>query len=83
MCKKTVFVVMSAIVTAKRVISLKIQQNNDLSQRVTLKNVDFSLKPLKLLISGYHATAKTLISLNLQPICDLTLKCESNDVDFT
>ena len=38
-------------VTANSVISLKIQQNIDLSQRVSLKNVDFRLKPLKL---GFH-----------------------------
>ena len=35
-------------VTAKTVISLQIQQIIDLSQRVTLKSVDFRLKPLKL-----------------------------------
>ena len=34
-------------VTAKTVISLKIQQNIDLSQRVTLEYVDFRVKPLK------------------------------------
>ena len=33
--------------TAKTVISLKIQQNIDLLQRVTLKSVDFRVKPLK------------------------------------
>ena len=36
-------------VTAKTEISLKIQQNIDLLQRVTLKNDDVRLKPLKLL----------------------------------
>ena len=40
-CKKPVFVVTSAR-DRKTVISLKIQQNIDLSQHVTLKNVDFS-----------------------------------------
>ena len=44
------------------VISLKIQQNIDLSQDVTLKNVD---KTVKILISCYHATTETLISLKL------------------
>ena len=34
-------------VTAKTVISLKVEQNIDLSQPVSLKNVDFRLKPLK------------------------------------
>ena len=33
-------------VTGKTVISLKIQQNIDLLQRVTLKSVDFRVKPL-------------------------------------
>ena len=34
-------------VTGKTVISLKIQQNIDLLQRVTLKSVDFRVKPLQ------------------------------------
>ena len=34
-------------VTGKMVISLKIQQNIDLLQRVTLKSVDFRVKPLQ------------------------------------
>ena len=34
-------------VTEKTVISLKIQQNIDLLQRVTLKSVDFRVKPLQ------------------------------------
>ena len=34
-------------VTGKTVISLKIQQNIDLLQRVTLKSVDFRIKPLQ------------------------------------
>ena len=34
-------------VTGKTVISLIIQQNIDLLQRVTLKSVDFSVKPLQ------------------------------------
>ena len=34
-------------VTGKTVISLKIQQNIDLLQRVTLKIVDFGVKPLQ------------------------------------
>ena len=46
MQKNPVFVVTSAR-DAKTVISLQIQQIIDLSQRVTLKNVDFRLKPLK------------------------------------
>ena len=33
--------------TRKTVISLKIQQNIDLLQRVTLKSVDFRVKPLQ------------------------------------
>ena len=42
-------------VTANSVISLKIQQNIDLSPRVSLKNVDFRLKPLKL---GFHVNLR-------------------------
>ena len=34
-------------VTGKTVISLIIQQNIDLLQRVTLKSVDFRVKPLQ------------------------------------
>ena len=34
-------------VTAKTVISLILQQNIDLLQRVTLKSVDFRVKPLQ------------------------------------
>ena len=34
-------------VTGKTVISLKIQQNIDLLQHVTLKSVDFRVKPLQ------------------------------------
>ena len=62
-CKKPVFIVTSA---------LKIQQNIDLSQHVTLKNVDFSWKPLKLLISSHRAITKTLLSPKLQSNVNLT-----------
>ena len=44
--KKPVFVVSSAR-DRKRVISLKIQENIDLLQRVTLKSVHFRVKPLQ------------------------------------
>ena len=47
-CKKNLYLLSRQRVTAKTVISLKIQQNIDLSQRVTLKNVEFRFsKPLK------------------------------------
>ena len=46
-CKKTLYLLSRQHVTANTVISLKIQENVDLSQRVTLKNVDLRLKPLK------------------------------------
>ena len=46
-CKKNLYLLSCHHVTAKTVISLKIQQNIDLLQRVTLKNVDFRVKPLK------------------------------------
>ena len=58
-CRKNLYLLSRHHVTAKTVISLKIQRNIDLLQLVTLKNVDFSLKPLALLISGYRRTAKT------------------------
>ena len=45
--QKTLYLLWCQHVTAKTVISLEIQQIIDLSQRVTLKNVDFRLKPLK------------------------------------
>ena len=45
--QKTLYLLWRQHVTAKTVISLQIQQIIDLSQRVTLKNVDFKLKPLK------------------------------------
>ena len=45
--QKSLYLLSHQHVTAKTVISLKIQQNIDLSQRVTLKNVDFRVKPLK------------------------------------
>ena len=56
-------------VTTKMVISLKIQQNIDLLQRVSLKNVDFRLKPLKF---GFH--------LNVRPhnFTQITAKCQLN-----
>ena len=44
---KNLYLLSRQHVTPKTVISLKIQQNIDLSQRVSLKNVDFRLKPLK------------------------------------
>ena len=44
---KNLYLLSRQHVTAKTVISLKIQQNIDLSQRVTLKYVDFRVKPLK------------------------------------
>ena len=46
-CKKSLYLLSRQHVTAKTVISLKIEQNIDLSQRVTLKYVDFRVKPLK------------------------------------
>ena len=46
--QKNLYLLSRQRVTAKTVISLKIQQNIDLSQRVTLKNVEFRFsKPLK------------------------------------
>ena len=45
--KENLYLLSRQHVTAKTVISLKIQQNIDLSQRVSLKNVDFRLKLLK------------------------------------
>ena len=45
--QKNLYLLSRQHVTAKTVISLKIQENIDLSQRVTLKNVDLRLKPLK------------------------------------
>ena len=45
-CKKTCLL-SRQYVTAKTVISLKIQQNIDLSQCASLKNVDFRLKLLR------------------------------------
>ena len=45
--KKNLYLLSRQHVTAKTAISLKFQQHIDLSQRVTLKNVDFSLKPIK------------------------------------
>ena len=45
--QKSLYLLSRQYVTAKTVISLKIQQNIDLSQRVTLQNVDFRVKPLK------------------------------------
>ena len=45
--QKTLYMLLRQHVTAKTVISLQIEQIIDLSQRVTLKNVDFRLKPLK------------------------------------
>ena len=47
--QKTLYLLSRQHVTAKTVISLKIQQNIDLLQRVTSKSVDVRLKPLKLL----------------------------------
>ena len=47
--QKNLYLLSRQHVTAKTVISLKIQQNIDLSQRVTLKYVDFRVKPLKFL----------------------------------
>ena len=46
-CKKTLSLWSHQHVTGKTVISLKIQQNIDLLQRVTLKSVDFRVKPLQ------------------------------------
>ena len=47
-CKKaSICGLISTHVTTKMVISLKIQQNIDLLQHVTLKSVDFRVKPLK------------------------------------
>ena len=45
--QKSLYLLSRQHLTAKRVISLKIQQNIDLLQRVTLKNVDFRVEPLK------------------------------------
>ena len=45
--QKSLYLLSRQHVTAKTVISLKIEQNIDLSQRVTLKYVDFRVKPLK------------------------------------
>ena len=45
--QKSLYLLSRQHVTVKTVISLKIQQNIDLSQRVTLKNVDFRVKQLK------------------------------------
>ena len=45
--QKSLYLLSRQHVTAKTVISLKIEQNIDLSQSVTLKYVDFRVKPLK------------------------------------
>ena len=45
--QKNLYLLSRQHVTTKTAISLKIQQIIDLSQRVTLKDVDFRLKPLK------------------------------------
>ena len=45
--QKTLYLLWRQHMTAKTVISLQIQQIIDLSQRVTLKIVDFRLQPLK------------------------------------
>ena len=45
--QKNLYLLSRHHVTTKTVISLKIQQNIDLSQHVTLKNVDFRVKLLK------------------------------------
>ena len=46
-CKKSLYLWSHQHVTGKTVISLIIQQNIDLLQRVTLKSVDFRVKPLQ------------------------------------
>ena len=46
-CKKSLYLWSHQHVTGKTVISLKIQQNIDLLQRVTLKSFDFRVKPLQ------------------------------------
>ena len=45
--QKNLYLLSRHHMTAKMVISLKIQQDIDLSQCVTLKNVDFRVKALK------------------------------------
>ena len=52
---KNLYLLSRQHVTAKTVISLKIQQNIDLLQCVSLKNVDFRLKPLKF---GFHVNLR-------------------------
>ena len=72
---KTLYLLSRQHVTAKTVISLKIQQNIDLLQRVTSKSVDVRLKPLKLLFhvnvrpqrrSVHSNYSQMLISRNAQ-----------------
>ena len=53
--QKNLYLLSRQRVTAKTVISLKIQQNIDLSQRVTLKNVEFRFsKPLNFDLTLRH-----------------------------
>ena len=44
LCKKSLYLLSHQHVTGKTVISLKIQQNIDLLQRVALKSVDIRVK---------------------------------------
>ena len=55
MYAKNLYLLSCQHMTTKMVISLKIQQNIDLLQRVSLKNVDFRLKPLKF---GFHVNVR-------------------------
>ena len=66
-CKKPVFVVTSACDRKDHHFT-----SSPAKYWLTLKDVDFSWKTLKLLISGYHATAKALILLKLQSNVNFT-----------
>ena len=79
-CKKPVFVVTSAR-DRKTVISLKIQQTIDLSQRVSLKNIDFRLKTLKLDFT-LTCDRKDDNFTQITAKCQLNAMCKLGNVDF-
>ena len=66
--QKNLYLLLRRHVTAKTVISLKIQQIIDLSQRVTLKSVDLRLKPLNL-----DTLICRIIPSNIMSVCGLSL----------